>query len=353
MKILHSADIHLKEYGDERWRALERLIETGKNEKIEIFVISGDLFDKDIDQEYLRPGIRGIFSNTGFKIVLLPGNHDSNSYKKGMYFGDDAVVITDLSVPFEYKNIHIWGMPFEPIEGIKIVRKLHSLAGRLSADKFNILLYHGELTDAYFSRRDFGDEGEERYMPVKLSYFNDIKIDYVLAGHFHTRFDIKRLNSGGYFVYPGSPVSITRKETGQRQVNIFKTGEPPRSYPIDTSHFEELIIEFDPFDTLNPMDKINRVYDSLHTDAKVILNVKGFTNCKAIGMREEDIVQKIKSVFKGRCIEENYEFKDIYNILEDDLFKAFLRRLGDAALDFREKKRMTDMTIKAFMGLRL
>ena len=30
MKILHTADIHLKKYKDERWQTLEKLIESGK-----------------------------------------------------------------------------------------------------------------------------------------------------------------------------------------------------------------------------------------------------------------------------------------------------------------------------------
>ena len=73
MKILHTADIHLREYDDDRWKTLQKLIEIGKQEKVEIFVISGDLFDKDIDAENLRPKIREIFSNTGFKNRLSSG----------------------------------------------------------------------------------------------------------------------------------------------------------------------------------------------------------------------------------------------------------------------------------------
>ena len=33
MKILHTADIHLREYEDDRWETLQKLIETGKKEK--------------------------------------------------------------------------------------------------------------------------------------------------------------------------------------------------------------------------------------------------------------------------------------------------------------------------------
>ena len=174
MKILHTADIHLRKHEDERWKALKKLIEIGKQENIEIFVISGDLFDKGIDAETLRPEIRDIFSNTGFKILLIPGNHDNESYKSGMYFGEDIIVLNDLNSPFEYKDSVIWGLPFEVIEGTEILSRLKYLAGKFKKDKKNILLYHGELLDTSFSRNDFGEEGEERYMPVKLSYFQDL-----------------------------------------------------------------------------------------------------------------------------------------------------------------------------------
>lgn len=109
MKILHTADIHLREYCDDRWNTLQKLIEIGKKEKIEIFVLSGDLFDKDIDAQSLTPKIRAIFSNTGFKIVIIPGNHDSDSYKTNIYFGDDAIILTDLNNPFEHEDVRIWG----------------------------------------------------------------------------------------------------------------------------------------------------------------------------------------------------------------------------------------------------
>ena len=32
MKILHTADLHLQEAGDERWEALRRLVELGRGE---------------------------------------------------------------------------------------------------------------------------------------------------------------------------------------------------------------------------------------------------------------------------------------------------------------------------------
>lgn len=353
MKILHTADIHLRAYGDERWQALQRLITIGGEEDIEILVISGDLFDRGTDAEGLRPHIRTLFSNTGFRICLIPGNHDRDCYAGGMYFGEDTYILTDPNRPCEYKDITIWGIPFEPAESEKILHQLHTLVPRLTPDKKQIVLCHGELLDAFFSRSDFGDEGDERYMPMRLSYFNDLKVDYVLAGHFHKRFDVRRLEQGGYFVYPGSPVPITKRETGQRKVNLFELGKPPREYPLDTPYFEEVVVVCDPFVDKSPLDAIKERFDALPQNALAILTVTGFINGATIGMTEEELVEGIKKIVRDRRAEPpNYEFRDIRTILEDDLFKGFLTKLEQAGHADEKKKQMREIAIRAMMGAR-
>lgn len=350
MKILHTADIHLRRYEDNRWRALQRLIEIGKQEKVEIFVISGDLFDKGINAETLRPKIREIFSNNGFKIILIPGNHDSKSYKNGMYFGEDTIILTNLDEPFEYKDLMIWGLPFEPIEGEEILKKLSLLANNSATDKRNILLYHGEFLDAFFSRKDFGEEGEGRYMPVKPSYFKDLNIDYVLAGHFHSKFDMWKLENGGYFVYPGSPISITKREIGQRKVNLFEVGKPPREYLLDTHHFENVVIEFDPFMQENPIEIVKEHIEKVHSEASIILTIRGYINSEEAKIGETEVVKQIREITQGKSVvEEHYEFKDIHTILEDDLFKSFIEKLEQSDHNGEKKKQLRDMAIKAMM----
>jgi exonuclease SbcD len=353
MKILHTADIHLKEYEDERWQTLQRLIEIGKKEKIEMLVISGDLFDKGIDAENLRPKIRDIFSNNGFKIIIIPGNHDSESYEGGMYFGEDAIILTDLNDPFEYGDVRIWGLPFEPIEGEKILSRLQSLASKLTPSNKHILVYHGELLDAFLSRRDFGDEGDKRYMPVRLSYFEDLNIDYVLGGHFHSIFDVRRLKNGGYFVYPGSPISITKRETGRRKVNIFEVGGPPHEYALSTPYFEEIDIAFDPYKDKQPLERVIAIFSELSPEAKVILTIGGYINGNEIGMDESQIVKRINEITEEKCVDRHYEFKDIQIVLEDDLYKNFMNKLEQTDYEEEKKRYIQDMAIKAMVGSKL
>jgi DNA repair exonuclease SbcCD nuclease subunit len=354
MKILHTADIHLREYEDLRWQTLLKLIDTGKKEKIEILAISGDLFDKDINAENLKLKIREIFSNTGFKIVVIPGNHDSETYKGGMYFGEDLHVFYDLNEPFEYRDIVIWGFPFEKLSADKIINKLNGLKNRLPSDKTNLLLYHGELLNSFYSRRDFGDEGDETYMPVKLSYFDDLKIDYILGGHFHCKFDMWQLDNGGYFIYPGSPVSITKKETGKRKVNLFEVGKSPKEYPMDSPYFEDIVIDLDPFEDRDPMEIITGHLKNIPPEALIILTVKGYINSEMIKTSEEELKNKIKKIIKGKPgIEENLklEYRDIHKILENDLFKDFLKKVDKIDCNGNKRKELCDLAIKAMADI--
>jgi DNA repair exonuclease SbcCD nuclease subunit len=347
VKILHTADIHLKEYKDERWEALEQLVEIGKRNTVDVLTICGDLFDKDVDAENLRPKIREVFSNIPFKVLIIPGNHDAESYKGGMYFGEDVFILTGS--PFEYGDVRIVGVPFEPIQGQNLLGKIRALKETLTPDKKNVLLCHGELLDAFFSRVDFGDEGEERYMPFKLSYFEGLNIDYVLAGHFHSKFDDRRLENGGYFVYPGSPVSITQRETGQRGVNLFEVGSPPHKYPLDTFHYQEITITLDPFKEENPVEIVQQHFEKLHPRASAILTVKGYVNSEKIQMTEQDIVFQIKETTKGKCAEEHYDFSDISRILENDLFKSFMNKVKGGDYTEEEERQLQDIAIKAMM----
>ena len=349
MKILHTADIHLKKYEDERWQTLEKLIETGKKEKIDCFIISGDLFDQGADAERLRPRIREIFTNSGFKFFLIAGNHDKDSFQEGSYFGEDIVVINDFLDPYTFGDVVFWGMPFEHVFGDEILSRLYLIEKKIDKEKRNILLFHGEMTDGFFSRTDFGEEGEIRYMPVKLSYFQDIGFEYVLAGHFHTKFTIWSLPKKGFFVYPGSPISITKKETGQRKVNIFEVGAAPKEYLISSPFYEDIDIEFDPFTTFKPIDLVQEKLTNLNPNAKVILNIKGYLDREKVSSSESEIVKQINEIVGNKCVEKHIEFKDIHEFLEDDLFKTFLLKLDERNIDEEKKKQMMEMALSAFI----
>jgi len=351
MKVLHTADIHLREYEDERWNALSKLINIGRKEKVDVFTIAGDLFDKSVNAVKLRGKIRSLFSNIGFKVFILPGNHDKDVYEPNLSFGSDVEILGDE--PFDVENVRILGIPFEEIAGEELLEKLYSLKPKLRKDGRNILLFHGELLDSFYSSDDFGKEGSKRYMPVKLSYFNELNINYVLAGHFHTSFDCQIIRKDSYFVYPGSPVSITRREIGQRKVNIFEFGNPPGEYSLDTPYFEDIDIELSPFTDEEPLEKLRKKIEGLPENAKPLLRIKGYFNAKKLRTTESALVEDIKEMVKERCIgKPKIEITDIQIMLEDDLFKKFLSKLREKDYDEDMRKEMRTVTIQAMMGIK-
>ncbi len=238
------------------------------------------------------------------------------------------------------------------LEKKQVLEKLHSIKHELNPDKTNILMYHGELLDAFFSRKDFGEEGEERYMPVKLSYFRDLNFNYILAGHFHSRFEVWQINENKFFVYPSSQISITKKELGIRKVNIFEVGEPPREYPLDTPHFDQICIKFNPFEDLNPLEMVKNSFINIHPQAKVYLEVGGYINGQGLRTNERELVDQINEIVIDKCIEVDYKFKDISVILDDELFKKFLKKLDLSDFNDDIKDYMKNLAITSMMGVK-
>lgn len=351
MRILHTADLHLRKYDDERWRTLQIVTEIARNENVDFLIISGDLFDRGIDAENLRTKMRRIFSKMPFETVAIQGNHDVDAFQPGAHFGDNFTILSDPFKPIEREEVRIIGMPFEAVDGKEVLSRILSLKKILLDTKINILVYHGELLDAFFSRDEFGEEGRERHMPVKLSYFDELNVNYVLAGHFHTRFYVKSLKNGGYFVYPGSPISITKKETGQRKVDIFDLGSPPREYLLDTPHFEAVHVTVDPFAKEDPIEIVRRKLAETHAAANILLTVDGYVNSAEINRTETQIIDEIKKLTVARLAEDPcLEIKDVKTILENNLFQSFLEKLKRLKYESEKDRAMRELAIRAMVG---
>ncbi len=92
MRILHTADWHLGDRlgridrTDDLRRAVERVAEYCRSEKIDVLLVAGDLFSELAGPEGLREAIRhlqGVFEEflaQGGTILTLTGNHDKESF---------------------------------------------------------------------------------------------------------------------------------------------------------------------------------------------------------------------------------------------------------------------------------
>lgn len=348
MKILHTADIHLRSVDDLRWRALERLLRLAEDESVDLMVVCGDLFDRQKDVPALKAPLRDLFHRRSMSIVIVPGNHDVSAIREGDYFGDNVALITRADHFVDIGDVRVFGLPFEKIEGDRVIEKLLRIRQQTRPDATNILLYHGELLDMVRARDGFGDEDLAAYMPARLSYFDGLGLDYVLAGHFHTGFEVRRFHDG-YFVYPGSPVSITRKECGPRRVNVFETGGEPLPLALDTPFYDDVLIKLNPFDGQHPVETVKRRLASCQANARILLNVSGFVDLQALGLDERELHQQIGELMTPDVEEMKQLWTDVAVVLQSGLFETCLQRLEKLELSRDQAERVRNRIIEGMM----
>ena len=92
MRILHTADWHLcdrlgrQDRTDDLRRAVERIAQYCKDEKVDVLLVAGDLFSELAGPDALRDAIRHLqevfqeFLRDGGTILTLTGNHDKESF---------------------------------------------------------------------------------------------------------------------------------------------------------------------------------------------------------------------------------------------------------------------------------
>jgi DNA repair exonuclease SbcCD nuclease subunit len=359
IKILHTADVHLQQVGDERWQALEAVLSTAQQEKIDVVTIAGDLFNQDFDAHQARDVLRGLFSQQNYQIILLPGNHDSRSYQQTFYFGDNVTLINDFKKIHNIKDVAFVGIPFEPLNGQELLQRLEFINDQLDENNTNVLLFHGELTDLFFSQHDFGGEGEKRYLPLKLNLLADTKFDYILAGHFHTNFVCQplpnqRLEQGGFFVYPGSPVSITTKETGQRSVALIKTGQAPQQKLVKTHHYQEILLQLRPEKNHTCLNKLEKKLQELPPKAVGLIKVDGYFDSEKFNLTEPELKKEItkladkyNSLFKAK----DYHVKEVGTILNSGLYQTLSQQLQAKGLEPDRQKHLENIIIQAMAQL--
>lgn len=251
-RILHTSDLHLSAENSERLDGLDHLLQLAARRDVDLMTVAGDLFDSTEDAEALRPDLREKFSDRPHQILTIPGNHDHDAFEGDLYFGSDFRALLDD--PFEEHQVggaRIVGVPYSPTfsEELRL-----SLSQRGPHDGPEVLLLHASL-EAPFEDRHAGDE-QTRYCPVTESGMDALGFDYVLAGHYHNVHEV-RLPSGAIFLYPGTPTSVARDETGTRKAFLVDTDEERvKTVELATFHYDRLELTVRPGRERQVLDRV-------------------------------------------------------------------------------------------------
>lgn len=220
MKFVHIADMHFdipftslsarENLGDKRRleqrNAFKKIIEYIKQNNIEYFFISGDLYEHDYVRKSTIDYIISLFREIpNTKIFISPGNHDP--YIKGSYydtynFGENVYIFHSSKLEkYEDENVNIYGMAFT--EFYMNESCFDNIVIPIS-NKPNILVAHCDLNGSK-------DEEGFSYNTVLESKLNLLGFDYGALGHIHKN----NLKNKNRIYYPGSPISLGFDELGE------------------------------------------------------------------------------------------------------------------------------------------
>ena len=286
MKILHTSDLHIGKYigtydlKEDTEYVLNQVVDTAIRERVEVVLISGDVFDRpNPSEEAIKIYVSFLKAllDKNIKIIAISGNHDSgirlSAYKdilgKGYFVeGEFNSPMRKVSLNDEYGPVNFYMLPFFTPFIVKSNLKLekglenYDLAmdeiikrENIDTSQRNIILAHQFVAGFKFggSEEDFSySNGDEKNVAgvgiISLDKFQNF--DYVALGHIHKPQKISRET----IRYSGSLLK-------------YKTSEidgPDKSVVIiDLKEKGNIEVKLDPIKPLHPFVKIEGLLSEL------------------------------------------------------------------------------------------
>ena len=180
---------------ESRIETFKRMVESANNEKCDLFVITGDLFDNisKIPKKNIK-ALLDILSLFSGYVVILPGNHDYYDKEVELWrsFNDLSVSLDNILLLNDYRPYKIEIGGDTVILYPALCTSKHSLEdennlgwikdeGIIPDSKYRIGIAHGAVEGETIDR-------EEKYFFMKRSELEDIPVDLWLIGHTHVPF---------------------------------------------------------------------------------------------------------------------------------------------------------------------
>jgi DNA repair exonuclease SbcCD nuclease subunit len=340
LKILHTADVHLKQDDPKTVEALKQVLNKAEEVDVDLLTIGGDLFDSPEDAEALRPELRELLKDNPYDILAIPGNHDEDVYRENLRFGNDLEVLTDTPYATrEFGDVEIIGVPFQS----SMDDELFSALQKKSSNETQLMLLHCTL-DIGFQSGGVGEE-EGEYFPVTKATLAELEYDYVLAGHIHSTDREVPLDNGGTFIYPGSPVSHSTKEAGRRKTVLINTEEENiSSVSLGTFYYDSFSEMVRPGDEHEVVDEIKEWVNRRKEDnCELTVSVDGF-----VDRDENEFYEELEDAAGPAELSDS--FRSVSPVLDHPLYERFVEKLEEKD-DLEEEEVVENRVIQVLSQL--
>lgn len=342
--VVHTADVHLAPDAPERLEALGRVLDVAADLDAEAVTIGGDLFDRPRDVEALRPRLRNdLFADRDLEVILIPGNHDVEAFRDDTFFGEACRPV--LEEPFGQVDLpgvdlRVTAVPYTDRVTDEL---LLALAERPAVDGQEALLLHCTL-DVGFGFEETGGEDTARYFPVTPDQLAELGFEYVLAGHHHGAKSVAV--NGSTFVYPGTPASTRRSETG-----------PRRAVTVDTAGQRVDFVELETYHRVSTVERVlpggeDELFGTVRTWVDRNVGENADAEVVVDGFHELD-----EGTFHGRLTEAagpaavEDRTVNVRRFRAHPVYRAFESKLASAGLDGPMADAVRRRTLEAFIEL--
>lgn len=357
MNFVHIADMHfdtpftslnsVENLGDirrlEQRKIFRKIIDFIKENEIEYFFISGDLYEHNYIRLSTIEYINSLFKEIpNTKIFIAPGNHDpyiKDSYYQNFNFADNVYIFKGGMEKVETEDCNIYGMGFNSfsMSSSEISNFILPISSKL-----NIFVVHCDVNGSKDSK------GFE-YNPITESKLKSLNFDYIAMGHIHkNNFEKGKENK---IVYPGSPISFGFDELGEHGMivgEITKSKILTEFIKLDDREFIEFGLNVEPFlskeDLIEHVSELNLNEDNIY---KIVL--EGKRNFE-IDTREILKLINLKNVFKVKDrTKTNYNLEEISkeNNLRGIFVKEALKKLDNGEYGKEEIIKAIELGLEA------
>jgi len=218
VRILHAADFHMdspfgalpEEKAAERRREqrelLNALADRAEEERADIVLLAGDLFDSDVAYWETQETLLGALAAIRAQVFIAPGNHDYYCAKSPyafLSFPDNVHLFTTAAirgVELPELGCRVFGAGFNA----SLCRPI--LPGFTAPDDgmINLMVLHGEM-------------GGDKYAPLTEEDIAASGLDYLALGHVHAFSGIRKAGRT-FWAYPGCIEGRGFDETGDKGV---------------------------------------------------------------------------------------------------------------------------------------
>ncbi|MBW6408849.1 metallophosphoesterase family protein [Clostridium weizhouense] len=322
IKILHTADLHFDtpfsgmdnnqalKSREELKEVFDKIINIVLEEKVDILLIAGDIFDNlSVNKSTLYFIKNALEKISKVKVFISPGNHDpfnERSFYNIVEWPNNVYVFKGAmeKIVLEDLKTVVWGAAFtNNYENKSLLKNINRVEGYN-----NIMVMHAEITSL--------NEGNE-YNPITEIEIDESNLDYIALGHRHKFSDIKKIRNT-YYSYSGCPQGRGFDELDDKGIVIVE---------VFNRHCEGKFIK----------TSIRNYYEK-EIDISECFGYKEISDRILVSIEDADIKNNCyKIILKGELSEEFNLNEDVLEgILKKDFYFVKIVDKTEIKLDFQE-----------------